>query len=302
MKTIILFFSFLLTTAKILNAQSWAPTGASWTYGVGYAFSPITETSNWTCIGDTVVSGRNCKIIQRYGGYVTGDVSDKLITYEDSNIVYWYNINQFTTLYDFNKNAGDSWAIMTDSCALLVTVDSTGIDTINGIALKTIYVSTQFGVFDGKIIERIGHVVQPNPNVNFPCYGFVEDLNYYIGLSCYEDTNLGFYNFGITPLCNHTSVITQEVENDWGFLIFPNPSNFQLNIQAKNLKNYFFNVYSAIGQLLISGNSEANFTTINISDLENGVYFIELVSDNKIQQKMLENFSNEFNNQLGFNF
>lgn len=128
--------AFFMLAWYSINAQAWAPAGAKWTYGIAYAFTAERNYKVWEYTRDTTIAGHNCKVIQRIGTYVSGDLSDKMITYEDSGVVYWYYANQFTVLYNFNKQVGDSWAIIIDTCSLNVTVTATGMDTINNRALR----------------------------------------------------------------------------------------------------------------------------------------------------------------------
>ncbi len=284
MKQLLLILNFLSLT-PFVSGQTWAPTGAKWTFGVGYPFGPKIEYIEWISIGDTLVDGHTCKLIQRNGEYVSGDISDKFITYEDSNKVYWYNINQFTVLYDFNKNAGDTWTIMYDTCGLLITVDSTSIDTINGVPLKALYISSYQGLFNGKILEHIGHLERPNPPILYNCGGGFEDYRYYTGLRCYEDSAFGFHSFGITPSCNYTVTGIDEIKNPFGLLIFPNPATDQLNIQTNNKQKFDFKIYNSLGQLVNTGIIESNSTTIQINNLTNEIYSIELSADSKTEWK-----------------
>lgn len=284
MKQLLLILSFLSFTSFV-SAQSWAPTGAKWTFGIGWAFTPYVEYCEWVSTGDTLVEGRLCKLIKRNCGEVVGDISDKLITYEDSNIVYWYNMNQFTVLYDFNKNTGESWITMFDTCSLLVTVDSTGFDTINGFILKALYVSSDNWAFNGKILEHIGHLGHPNPNVDLHCYGIIADVNFYNGLRCYEDSILGFHSFGIAPSCEHTTTGIDQVESPFGFLVFPNPTTDKLNIQSKLNQQFHFSIYNSVGQLIQQGITESNETTIYLNNLPNGLYSIALSAKNETERK-----------------
>src|SRR4051812_604502 len=108
-----LFFLATFLIFSPIYAQSWAPIGTKWTFGVGSFFGDQTGYREWLSVGDTLVGGKLCKLIKGSEESVWGDPLDNtIITYEDSNIVYWYTNNQFTTLYDFNKNVGETWTIM----------------------------------------------------------------------------------------------------------------------------------------------------------------------------------------------
>lgn len=284
MKRVLLLLT-LLSLTTFVSGQTWAPTGAKWTFGVGYAFGPQVEYREWISTGDTLVDGHVCKLIKRNGGYVSGDITNELITYEESNKVYWYNINQFTVLYDFNKNSGDTWTIMTDTCGLLITVDSTSIDTINGFPLKALYVSSDDWAFNGKILEHIGHIGQPNPNIIYHCTGAIEDYNYYIGLRCYEDNEFGFFSLGIAPSCDYIISGIDELKNPFGLLIFPNPATNQLIIKTNLKREFHFNIYNSLGQIVKNGIGQSGTMTIYLGNLREGHYSIELNADNITQRQ-----------------
>jgi hypothetical protein len=279
------FILTLLLFTTIVSGQTWAPTGAKWTFGVGFAFSPSVEFREWTSTGDTLVSGHICKLIKRNGSSVISDNSNQLITYEDSNRIYWYNINQFTILYDFNKNTGETWTIMNDTCEVIITVDSTSIETINGFPLKAQYISSSAGAFNGKVLEHIGHVGQPNPDFNFHCYNIQPDVNYYTGLRCYVDSIFGYHSFGIAPSCNYTTTGIDNLENPFGLHIFPNPSTNQIYIETNINNEYEFKIYSSLGQLVKKGIVKTNKTTIFIDEFNKGIYNLELNDNNKIITK-----------------
>ena len=59
--------------------------------------------------------------------------------------------------------------------------------------------------------------------------------------------------------------------------VFPNPSNGIINIQSVHKLNYV-KVYNMIGNLVMVRNISGNQATLNIENLTNGVYFLELNS------------------------
>lgn len=84
--------------------------------------------------------------------------------------------------------------------------------------------------------------------------------------------------------CTMTTGIENVLANNL-FSIYPNPTNSELNIQTSNIQKFNFNIYNSLGQLVRTGNLESNTTTININDLTNGIYSIELLTDNKTERK-----------------
>jgi hypothetical protein len=142
--TLILFF--LLTT---LFAQEWAPVGATWCYNSndpmnGYYWYAIIKSE-----GDTVIQGKNCKVLQSNGiGTCTyGSAFHPLFIYSDTNKVFYFNqnINKFYLLYDFNKLPGDTFYIPF-MCAYPNHIDSIGfiIDSISSITIGSNVLKVQF--------------------------------------------------------------------------------------------------------------------------------------------------------------
>jgi hypothetical protein len=64
--------------------------------------------------------------------------------------------------------------------------------------------------------------------------------------------------------------------------IYPNPAQDQLNIDLnQETQNVEVNIYSVSGELVISSLESSNKIQLNISKLENGVYFLELIANQK---------------------
>ena len=64
--------------------------------------------------------------------------------------------------------------------------------------------------------------------------------------------------------------------------VFPNPSNKHISIS--NITGKFkFEIYTLNGVIVKQG----NYNDIHISELENGIYIIKIISDNKIISKRI---------------
>ena len=135
---------------------SFAPQGAEWYFHV-LSQGPITEPPfhyiQYMVTGEEEVQGHTCSVINGYE-YV----------YEEDGVVYWYNSTdeEFTVLYDFNAEAGESWyCAVADYYPCLITVDSVGSVTWDGHTYRTQYVTgvieDYWTVMDGRIIEGIGY-------------------------------------------------------------------------------------------------------------------------------------------------
>ncbi|MBK8484385.1 MAG: T9SS type A sorting domain-containing protein [Saprospiraceae bacterium] len=282
---LLILITLIFSTASYEQVLTFAPKGAVWTFEVIYFASEKIDFRRWISTGDTLIGGHICKVIQRKGSLVFSDISDKIIAYEDNNIVYWYNttINKFTVLYDFNKSKGDSWIMQTDTCDLLINVDSTGVEIINGFSLKTLYISSLNNAFEGKVYQHIGSIYQPNPDINFTCYSNWIDYNFYHGLRCYEDTIFGFYDFKIAQNCNFVISSTDLSTVKMKINIFPIPfcdqTIFYTDEYLQNGSLIVTNLYGKIVKQVnnISGNT---FTFLR-GTLLSGLYYAQLIQFNK---------------------
>jgi len=67
------------------------------------------------------------------------------------------------------------------------------------------------------------------------------------------------------------------------FSIFPVPANSFINIvNSSGAHSFQYNILNLNGQTLISDKAFANFNKINISNLKQGLYFIQILFDDKI--------------------
>ncbi len=287
MKKAILTFGICFITLLSI-AQTWAPIGAKWTYGTQSNMNGIIEYREWVSVGDTIIGADTCRIIRRIGAPAEEDIVNQLVTYEDSNKIYLYNnvTNQFTVLYDFNKNTGGTWTINADSCNVLITVDSTDTEVVNGFSLKVLYITSNYqAVFSGKIVQHFGHLRRPYPNMRVFCYMQPLDGQCYTGLRCYDDSSFGFHSFNIAPSCDNITSVNEENSSN-AFTIYPNPSSNLLNIETTFAKkeNVHISLYNAMGvkvmnieQGLVVGTYNKQ---LNIESLPSGVYFLSIQTDN----------------------
>ena len=63
--------------------------------------------------------------------------------------------------------------------------------------------------------------------------------------------------------------------------IFPNPSNGFFNIEHSNLGNIKIKVYNYLGKEIIDTNYDSNSTILDLSYLENGIYFLDVITSNQ---------------------
>jgi hypothetical protein len=67
------------------------------------------------------------------------------------------------------------------------------------------------------------------------------------------------------------------------FMVYPNPSNGILNIQFHDFSPKNYALYDILGKLLLSGITNENLTTLNISTLSSGIYMLNINTMNSSQ-------------------
>lgn len=266
MKNLLILSLLLFSFSKLSAQQEWAPIGTKWHNNLVYFYSQyVTGVNIYESVGDTLIDGHNCRIITRQDDACIG-FGNVVYMYSDSNQVFFQNPNndEFTLLYDFNTQAGESW----DYTHVVET------DTIvyNGFPLKRMMVyygdSTQFTQFD-TIIEKFGSI-QRMFQYEVP----ICDETYNTDLRCYEDPDLGLVSL-VSYACDFTP--TQEIEKS-NIEIFPTLFTNTISIDYKY--DFTIKVFSITGQNHFQQNHSEGKNEINLSHLENGIYFIQLF-DNK---------------------
>jgi len=102
-----------------------------------------------------------------------------------------------------------------------------------------------------------------------------------VNWSTYKDATSTFVNSQIA--CNALSVEEELLTN---LEIYPNPANNNLNIKIDVMSNY--SIYSFNGQLLNSGKLQQGKNTLDVSELNQGIYFIKIHSNSfKTVQKLI---------------
>ena len=196
-----------------------APLGAEWYFDVFNPWGTHPEYERFFVEGDTIIQGHHCSIINQ--NFVdTGHEGGEFV-YEEDNKVYWFNptTNAFSTLYDFDAEAGESWYYEVGECSHQVVVDSVGSVTWNGHTYRTQWVRFNEDVqyYSGKIIEGIGYEKGLFPSI-YVCDGLemfdAEEIEY---LRCYVNDGEMLYHEGGYD-CDQTT-ITPPSHPEWYYEI-----------------------------------------------------------------------------------
>jgi len=285
--TFSIIFIFLISN---LYGQNFAPNGAVWNYTYNWSFWNM-GYYKMTVIGDTLLQGKSCKIIQKRNighnsqfGTNYNYIDGYEYVYSDTDKVYYFRFNKFYTLYDFGATPGTTWLIAcenySDSVAKVV-VDSVGIETINSINLRTLYLHTDSGDVGwdlwtpNKFIEKIGSLIWMFP------VKYVTGPDYPYPLRCYYDDSIGlFKNIQIScdTLYNVSSIIKY---SNYNVKIYPNPVNTISTLEWEGINNVNCTlfVYNYLGELIKTVTTNSQAIEIRKSDFTNGIYFYRLTSN-----------------------
>ena len=289
MKTILpfLIISFIISN---LNAQ-FAPEGATWYYGEGFAFSGDISYMKFVAEGDTIIQGKLCQKIRKYGKVDCLSRPILEFTYDENGTIFFYNqhTTEFDTLFDFNASPGNAWIVKSyeyngEENEIEVSVDSVGITNVNGVDLKILYLKYHIDFLNNSffiprvVLEKIGDLnyMFYFPNQSF----FVCDSNYSTGLRCYEDEDLGHFETGIADSCtlNYIWVGTNEFDLSNRTKIYPNPVSDIIIIEADaaNAPQRFL-IRDVSGKLVKAGIISNKYIQLDYS--QKGLYFLELYSE-----------------------
>ena len=241
---------------------------------------------------DTTINNDRAKVIVR-----TNQIYDKegqtQVTHEyikeEDNRVYWWNkeLHEFTMLYDYAAKEGDEWEIKVGTESILVHVDGVEAYEHDGETYKMLHISDVGDVFSGDIVVGIGHTTS-----FFPEKLMRGAQNYKVdGLRCYLVQDALLYHDGNKD-CDAVSLYAVDENGTEGLVVYPNPTDGILHIAGmphnvglshcgSPTGQTEYRITNLMGQILLSGQVETCHgaslqTTIDVSSLPSGMYFITL--------------------------
>ena len=208
-----------------------APIGATWTYTQHYAFSADSALMVIECVGDTVIDGLTCSILEPTQGAGGCMPFHRYVSTVGDSVLFWCGADSsFQTLFDIGADIGDSWSMRADyngswmnGDTLTWTVTDTGSTVIDGLTLHTLEVAVQSTqnagtapLSDEVIVERLGPFPYLFPWIFGACDG---ELNG--PLRCYTDADISWLNPQFAQCA--LSVGLEELGDDRPFDVWPNP-------------------------------------------------------------------------------
>lgn len=269
--------------------------GATWHYTEYYAFQGDISFLFIESVGDTIIKGKECSILENNGGLMCAFHNTTDFVYYEEGVAYFYvpAIDTFQVLFDLNASPGNSWTMVfgvesgQELDTLRVTVNSAGWVNLNGVDLKKLSVSyehpnadNEYYDYTSEIIERIGDTQYL---FNLYTSHYICDGNYSGGLRCYEDPDFGFYSTGIADSCTYIynypyPWIGIDLHEEIPVNIIPNPTSGRIEITAESGSELFVSVFSITGNLML--NEEMNTAMkINLSEWKSGLYIFRISRD-----------------------
>jgi hypothetical protein len=140
---------------------------------------------------------------------------------------------------------------------------------------------------DGNNLPIVGGMPTPNASCTSVMYFGQDTRNNNYWLNGKLD-DIGIWNRTltqqeITNLYNSSSVGLNEFNNSKLFSVYPNPAKHQINIKVDgSLINSAYNIYDYTGKLILSGKLTSENTSIELTNLPQGIYMLS-VGDNAKQ-------------------
>ena len=169
--------------------------------------------------------------------------------------------------------SGPSW-----SCPDTLYIYQNG----NPISWVATYKSDEIGCNDNTIYQwKKNGIDIPNATTNK--YTVVDTGLYTVSLGCCISS------WGSTRVLWGSATGINENTNS-RFLLYPNPASEKLTIQTNDLKNTTVSIYNTIGEIMLTKKIKDAKTEIDISILNNGIYFVSLKNETTIAtEKIIKN-------------
>ncbi len=306
MKNLFTAIVFLLVSNFAFGQIEWAPQGAMWHYTVVWEdfFGQMTEVIPVHVLGDTTIQGQQCRVLagdnENFGfGWGCHTNDGREFMYEAGGKVYFFDENSlsFGLLYDFSKNAGESWLVPLceqlgwEFDTLRVTVDSVTYPIISGQPLKYQHVhlesqDSSWGFGNDIIAQGIGSLTKM-----FLIRDATTAHVWITELRCYESPATGVIKFIEQP-CGFISPTTEATKNQY-FTIAPNPTAgpATLTFTLPPGISASVQIFNSYGQLVQKHSLQQSTSTFQLDDLQPGLYFVVLESEGRpIKTKKLLRF------------
>ncbi len=240
--------------------------------------------------GDTIIKDEPTHILVKINTLYDKGLRDEVTheyVYERDGKLYWWNktLEEFTVLYDYEAEVGDSWEIKVGTRTLDMHVDAVEEIEYEGRTYRMLRVSDPEDLFSGNIVCGIGHLTSffPERLMDNRDGILVE------GLRCYWIEDELVFKLGDED-CDAIYDELHGIEEDGpstpstGLVVYPNPTDGTLFVQtlrATSLPDQTYRITNLMGQTVLTGQITAENQQIDVSSLPQGMYFITFASETR---------------------
>lgn len=256
--------------------------GTEWYYEITNANGGITY-QYLECIADTTIGTTRPKIIVKSNTLYDKDLITQVTheyVYSDGGMVYWWDkqSQSYTTLYNFDANIDDEWTINVGNQSITVHVN--GINNIehDGKNYRVLTINDADDIFSGDIICGIGHTASFFPEKLLNNRDFDVD-----GMRCYWLDGEQLLHFGEVDCDEIYNIYNDVAENEeTGVEVYPNPAKDILIIKSDVLEMCHgaslqeYTITNITGQIMMRGTISSDNQQINIENLPDGMYFVNI--------------------------
>ena len=217
------------------------PLSPEWYYEIENENGSITYQYMYQA-GDTIVNDEPAHILVKintlYDKGLREDVTREYVYMRDGK-VYWWNktLEEFTVLYDYEAEVGDSWNIFVGTEILTMHVDGVDYIEYEGVSYRVLHVSDPDDLFSGDIVCGIGHLTSFFPErlmdngdglrvEGLRCYWIEDELVFKPGD---EDCD------AIYSEVHGVEEDGPSMDSGNAFTVYPNPTNGVLMLKTNRL-------------------------------------------------------------------
>lgn len=297
--------SFLIVVILLFGQSFFAqivfcPSGAKWHFlnKSGADSYPFERYEAVEYLRDSTVNGITAKVLNHTLFYTSNSEACRITLIKQVGDTVFLR-NKFTqhtwqVLYNFNTTIGQGWQNSLHVNTYTATVIynfTTKVDSVrtfinNGTNFKQMFVSVYLS---GNPNNKVNSIITERYGANrFLFYWSMPtpffEVNYFTQILCYEDQNWPLQLFSSKP-CNYSNSLgliesTGELKN---IKVFPNPVLNVITIKWESEKasdTVEIKIYNSIGEKVKQSRLKNN-EEILMDDLSNGLYFIEVYSNNR---------------------
>ena len=93
-----------------------------------------------------------------------------------------------------------------------------------------------------------------------------------------DGSNIKHFTVHIDDIWVNDTTNVEEIENENGFVVYPNPSHDVLFVLSESI-NSEYRITNIMGQTIMTGNITSENQMIDVSSLSNGIYFITFAGE-----------------------